>query len=132
MPRQTEGLLLGTDEIWATLGLPTTASLQASGGRSATGGPWKVGSVCSGMLTESFAFEQLPWKFQHVFWCEKDAVARQFIIDNFGHLGIFKLISNHRTNYGLQMHLWITDCVVDCATKDEALQVLTFQASWTS
>ena len=114
MPRQTEGLLLGPDEIWATLGLPTAASLPATGGRSATGGPdsvlpkvYRVGSVCSGMMTETWAFERLPWKLQHVFWCEKDDIARQFITDNFGHLGSFKLMSSHRTNYGLQMHLWI-------------------------
>ena len=108
VPVQTEGPLLGPDEIWATLGLPTTASLQATGGRSATGGPdsdlpsaIRVGSVCSGMLTETWALERLHWKFQHVFWCEKEDIPRKFIRDNIGHLGSFKLISNHRTNYRL-------------------------------
>ena len=108
VPKQTEGPLLGPEEIWATLGLPTAASLQATGGRSATGGPdsvlpkvYRVGSVCSGMMTETWAFERLPWKFQHVFWCEKADSPRKFIRDNIGHLGSFKLMSNHRTNYGL-------------------------------
>ena len=108
MPKQTKGVLLGPDEIWATLGLPTAASLQATGGRSATGGPdsvfpqlIRVGSVCSGGLTEKWSFEELPWTFQHVFWCEKDAIPRKFIRANIGHLGSFKLMSNHRTNYGL-------------------------------
>ena len=108
VPKQTEGPLLGPDEIWATLGLPTAASLPATGGRSATGGPdsvlpkvYRVGSVCSGMMTETWAFERLPWKLQHVFWCEKDDTPRKFIRDNIGHLGSFKLMSNHRTNYGL-------------------------------
>ena len=107
VPKQTEGPLLGPDEIWATLGLPTTASLQATGGRSATGGPHsvlpsaiRVGSACSGMLTEIWAFERLPWKFQHVFWCEKDGVACKFIRANIGHLGSFKLMRKHHTNYG--------------------------------
>ena len=106
--KQTEGPLLGPDEIWATLGLPTTASLQATGGRSATGGPdsvlpkvYRVGSVCSGMMTETWAFERLPWKLQHIFWCEKEDIPRKFIRDNIGHLGSFKLMSSHRTNYGL-------------------------------
>ena len=100
--------LLGPDEIWATLGLPTAASLQATGGRSATGGPdsvlpkvYRVGSVCSGMMTETWAFERLPWKLQHIFWCEKDGIPRKFIRDNIGHLGSFRLMSSHRTNYGL-------------------------------
>ena len=77
-PKKTEGPLLGPDEIWATLGLPTAASLSSTGGRSATGGPdsvlpkvYRVGSVCSGMMTETWAFERLPWKLHHIFCVRK-------------------------------------------------------------
>ena len=46
------------------------------------GSPVRVGSICSGMMTEHWALELLPWRFEEVFWCEKGVAPRQFIEAN--------------------------------------------------
>ena len=45
----------------------------------------KVGTVCTGMATEEWSWVGLPYKFENVFWCEKDPTARAFLFANFGH-----------------------------------------------
>ena len=64
------------DPLWDSLGLPTEAYVFPYNVR--------VGSICSGMGTESWAFPHLPWKFQKVFWCEDVAAPRTFLLRNFG------------------------------------------------
>ena len=66
----------GLDPTWDSLGLPTEAYVY----------PYsvKVGSICSGMCTESWAFPHLPWKFQKAFWCENALAPRAFLLRNFG------------------------------------------------
>ena len=63
----------GMASVWASLGLPTVASL----------GTVMVGSVCSGMGAEEWALRQFPWMFKMVFWCEMEPNARKFLFDNF-------------------------------------------------
>ncbi len=46
------------------------------------GSPIRLGSICSGMITEKWACKRLPWTFEKAFWCEKDKFARKFIQDN--------------------------------------------------
>ena len=65
--------------MWGLLGLPTV------GGNTS---PIRVGSICSGMMTEQAALSRLPWAFTKAFWCESDAHARRFIIDNIDEPGV--------------------------------------------
>ena len=65
--------------VWGSLGLPTEAYVF----------PYRrlrVGSICSGMGTETWAFARLPWKFQKAFWCEKEVAPRTFLFNNFGNV----------------------------------------------
>ena len=59
-------------------------------------GPLRLGSVCSGMMTEKWSCARLPWTFSHVFWCEKDPAARAFIEANAppGAVGFLDVMSN--------------------------------------
>ena len=57
------------------LGLPAT-------GGETMDSPIRLGSVCSGMITEKWACSRLPWHFATVFWCENDPVAIKFIKAN--------------------------------------------------
>jgi DNA-cytosine methyltransferase len=57
------------------LGLPAT-------GGETLGSPIRLGSVCSGMVTEKWACARLAWHFATVFWCEKDPAAIKFIKAN--------------------------------------------------
>ena len=45
-------------------------------------GPIRVGSVCSGMLTEHWSLSALPFSFSEQFWCEKDPIAKKFLSSN--------------------------------------------------
>ena len=70
---------LAEEIMWGLLGLPTV------GGNTS---PIRVGSICSGMMTEQAALSRLPWAFTKAFWCESDAHARRFIIDNIDEPGV--------------------------------------------
>ena len=93
---------LAADDIWAMLGLPATGS-------SVLGSPIRVGSVCSGMMSEHWSLERLPWEFLEVFWCEPGSFQRQFLKANIGPQteGFFDVLSDEFLNAAPQCDLLI-------------------------
>ena len=67
-----------------------------------------MGNVCSGMMTETWAYARLPWKFILVFWCENDAAARAFIHANAppGAVGFMDVMSDEFLEFAPPCHIF--------------------------